>query len=242
MNKSQERQDKTGRAFKGSQRQIQTYVNEYPEILTEEVLQVLPSLTAQQPTIRWVSPLKSEQYVEYHDQGFLTVVKLPELSDKLRRFWPTPGAHWDALATVGFDANPDRTGVILVEAKSYRLEIFGNGCCATEPGRSQIRRSLAETRSWLGVADDTEDWKWMGPLYQYANRLAHLCCLREAGIPAWLVNIYFVHDESERPASCSEWQELLAEAKDELGLTGIDLLKFGATDLFLEPKRGIINP
>ncbi len=231
------RTDEHGRAFKGSQRQIQIYVNRYADELSQSMIDALPTLKALNPRLRWASPLEHECFVEYYDQGFLRAIEHPELTDKLSKFWPSPGAHWDALATVEFGSGPASKGVVIVEAKSYRLEIFGNGCGAREPNRTLIGQSMERTRSWLGVPDDIEDWKWTGPLYQYANRLAHLYFLRQAGIPSWLVNIYFVDDDSERPAGYSEWQELLVEAKDELGLTLIDLLHFGAGDLFLEAKQ-----
>ena len=76
---------------------------------------------------------------------------------------------WDALARVTL-LDSGRTGVLLVEAKSYPQEMYSNGCCASEVSRTQIVKALQQTQRWLAV--DNVDWT--GPLYQSANRLAHL--------------------------------------------------------------------
>jgi len=69
-------------------------------------------------------------------------------------------------------------------------EIYGNGCQAQGASREMIAKALAETKQWCH-ADPTADW--MGPLYQSANRLAHLYFLRERlkrlQRPAWMINL-----------------------------------------------------
>jgi hypothetical protein len=112
MKNNRSRVDQDGRALKGSQRQIQTYVNECQETLTQEVLKALPSLAAQQSKIQWVSPLRSENYVEYYDQGLLQALEHPELTKELNQFWPRKGPHWDALAVVEMADKSTRSGFI----------------------------------------------------------------------------------------------------------------------------------
>jgi hypothetical protein len=73
---------------------------------------------------------------------------------------------------------------------------------------------------------------WTGPLYQFANRLAHLYFLREvARVPAWFVNVCFTSDP-HRPSALQAWEEALQAAKEALGL-GQRSIPYCA-DVFLE--------
>lgn len=56
----QERCDPSGRAFAGSQRQIQLYVNDQPELLS----QAIERAVGQQLALKWVSPLEGYRYRE----------------------------------------------------------------------------------------------------------------------------------------------------------------------------------
>jgi len=70
----------------------------------------------------------------------------------------------------------------------------------------------------------------IGPLYQSANRLAHLYFIRERlKRPAWLVNIYFIDDEIG-PTDLNAWRAELQKVKASLGLSFI--MPF-TVDLFL---------
>lgn len=216
---SRKRCDSTGRAFAGSQRQIQYYVNEQPAILQQAISDALEVLLS----IRWVSPLRSERYREYRDLDFLTAVGLVKSRNELSQFWPRGGPCWDAL---GIDEL--RGGIVLIEAKSHVPEISGNGCGAiADSSVGKIDASLAATKAWLGVTG-AADWK--GDFYQTANRLAHLYFLREIlHIEAWLVNVYF-SDDPHSPTSRTAWAPAIAEVKKCLG---IDNVPFYA-DVFLQ--------
>jgi hypothetical protein len=209
--KRNRRCDANGRAFAGSQRQIQYYVNEAPDKLQEAISNVLsiPS------DIRWVSPLCSDQYREYKDSAFLRAVGLYELRDKLTDFWPSGGPVWDALGVV----QRVGTGVLLLEAKSHVSEISGNGCGAkAETSVKKIEASLNATKHWLGVRQEID---WRGELYQTANRLAHLYFFREVlQRDAWLANVYFTDDRHSR-TSRSEWDEAVSNVKTTLGISEI---------------------
>ncbi|MBW1769003.1 MAG: hypothetical protein JRJ65_18400 [Deltaproteobacteria bacterium] len=118
MIKGPPRVDEHGRAFAGSQRQMQAYVNFRAEELSENILNVLPSLSSLNPSINWVSPLENDKYCEYQDKAFLVAVGLGHLSDALSDFWPKGGPVWDALASVDL---PDNRGVLLVEPRQPLL-------------------------------------------------------------------------------------------------------------------------
>jgi hypothetical protein len=226
------RVDHLGRAYAGSQLQIQIYVNRRSGELSRRIVEALPSLAPLSPRLRWVSPLECQKFSELQDREFLRALGLGHLDGQLRRFWPRGGPVWDALAAVDIESDPARRGVVLVEAKSYPAEIYGAGCQASPRSRKKIEAALRKTKSWLGVPEDID---WTGPLYQSANRLAHLYFFREeVGMPAWLVNAYFVNDP-DSPTIREEWWAALDQVKRELGLTGIAIPD--AAELFLEAKH-----
>lgn len=204
--KKRSRCDSDGRAFAGSQRQIQFYVNEQPKVLQSAI-----STELNVPLrLDWVSPLKSDRYREYRDGAFLAALGLSNRRRDLSRFWPKGGPVWDALAL-----NSDG-GVVLLESKSHVAEIFGNGCGATnERSLSRIDDAMGRTKAWLNVSRQAS---WKGRVYQSANRLSHLHFFREVlGIQAWLVNVYFTADPHS-PTSAEEWEVGMRDVKRALGL------------------------
>jgi hypothetical protein len=74
--------DDSGRAFAGSQRQIQFYVNERPLVLNQAISDAFKTPFS----LRWVSPLESEGYREYWDSAFPKVLGLPQHCKELSRF------------------------------------------------------------------------------------------------------------------------------------------------------------
>jgi hypothetical protein len=205
--------DDHGRAFAGSQRHIQFYVNEQPLVLNQAISDAFKTPFF----LRWVSPLSSDGYREYWDSAFLKALGLSQHCDELNRFWPCGGAHWDALACV-----QNRTGgVLLVEAKSHVPEIFGTGCGAEAASSiKKIEQALAAAQQWLHVSQQPD---WKGPLYQSANRIAHLYFFTEIlRIEAWLVNVYFVDDHSiPTPTSRTMWESGIADVKKSLGIAEV---------------------
>jgi hypothetical protein len=203
--------DASGRAFAGSQRQIQHYVNEQQSVLNGAISAAL----SLQLCITWTSPLRSDRYREYKDSAFLRVLGLDSSRTDLSRFWPRGGPVWDALGIVSGASQ----GVLLLEAKSHVPEISGSGCGAkADLSIKKIEASLAMTKLWLDVGGGAD---WKGELYQTANRLAHLYFFREIlHINAWLVNVYFTADPRS-PTSQSQWDVAVADAKRALGMSRI---------------------
>src|SRR5438067_2271125 len=160
--KDVKRVDANGRAHAGSQKQIQTYVNDNEAELNDAIANALLAYSLDKTRIQWVSPLRGENYAEYQDQEFLEKIGAPLFAKDVQGFWPHRGPCWDALARL------DDDGCILVEAKSHTSEVRGNGCGASGDSLSIIKSSLAQTKAWLGVKPDAD---WLGSLYQSANRL-----------------------------------------------------------------------
>jgi hypothetical protein len=210
--------DPTGRAHAGSQRQIQHYVNHEPRLLEHEIALALNKRIS----LRWVSPLSTELYREYHDTAFLEALDLARHRRALSNFWPNRGPVWDALA---LETLTD--GVVLLEAKSHLAEIRGGGCkAAATTSVQKIDAAMMQTKEWLGI-DQGVDWK--GELYQSANRIAHLHFFRNVlAIPAWLVNVYFL-DDPHSPTARSQWIPGIQDVKKRLGLSNTPF----CADIFL---------
>jgi hypothetical protein len=85
------RTDMTGRAYAGSQRQIQIYVHERISELSHAVGEALQPRKPDESAIRWVSPLAADNYLEYRDQEFLGIIGAGHLAPELRDFWPRVG-------------------------------------------------------------------------------------------------------------------------------------------------------
>ncbi len=65
-----------------------------------------------------------------------------------------------------------------------------------------------------------------GPLYQNANRLAHLCFLESCGVSAWLVHLLFTGDPHS-PTTVKQWREAVLKADAELGIADISIESAG---------------
>src|SRR5437660_1623500 len=108
-----------GWATHGSRLQTQLYVNRQAEMLAGKVLEALPTLAARAPEVEWVAPLEkpsaagAKAFTESLDNPMLAALGLERLAQELRKFWPSRGPVWDALAIIRF---PDgTTGALLAE-------------------------------------------------------------------------------------------------------------------------------
>lgn len=192
---------KQAAGLKGSQKWLQIAVAQAPQAVQPAGL----------PRLEWRSPLGSDDNAEYMDTAFLDRLGLSHLAPALAAFWPVSGPRWDGLARAG-DA------VVLVEAKAHLREALSTPCAASSPAsRAQIAAALGAAKRGLR-ADDRSDW--MRCFYQYANRLAHLWWLRQAGVDAHLVMIGFLNDaESRGPAEAGAWHAIYLAAHHAMGLS-----------------------
>jgi hypothetical protein len=201
----------------GSQLQTQIYVNRRPGELSAVVLAALPSLAARTRLLGWVAPLEPD-YLEPRDDEFLRAIGRSDLARELREFWPPRGPVWDALAVAVL---PDgRPGVVLAEGKGHPAELRSGGTQASAASREHILRAIRWTHDRLGVDADPE--LWLGPLYQLANRVAHVVWLREHGVEAWLVHLLFADDRTNRPFGEDELRAAMHDAHRELLLPDLD--------------------
>jgi hypothetical protein len=159
--------------------------------------------------IEWVSPRKNDEWAEYRDAGFLLKLGLPNLVGALQGFWPKCGPQWDGLGkATGNEA-------VLVEAKAHFGELTSS-CGAGGDSLILVTESLNAAKNWAGASPLSD---WHRPYYQYANRLAHLKFLRDHGVDATLVFVYFCGDDAMRgPSSAHEWKGQLQKAYTHLGI------------------------
>ncbi len=224
---SQRVPQKTGE--RGSLKWVQRLIELNPQLLTDSVRTALNE--APDWTLDWISPRKRDGWAEYRDAGFLLHLDLPKLIPDLKAFWPPGGPQWDAL---GKSSNGD---IILVEAKAHFDELTSQ-CGAGAKSRALIDTALAKTKRSLGAPPDSD---WAQEYYQYANRLAHVTFLRQRGVKAWLVFLYFYGDtEMSGPNSPDEWQTRLKQVREYLGYRG-DPLSHGVIDVFL-PVDALATP
>ncbi len=210
------RTDENGRAFKGSQAQVQMYVNERRAALN---LAITGPLGIDDWELEWVSPLEAKKYREYQDAAFLRAVDQAGRAPELAKLWPKGGPVWDALAIA---RKVSKQGVVLVEAKSYPGEMETK-CGAGKESKPRIRESIAATRRWLGVELAGKQDPWLDSYYQLANRLAHLYFFREIScVPAWLVSLCF-EDDPHRRTDRAAWEKGLADARKALGLADVSI-------------------
>lgn len=186
---------------KGSLRDIQLLVNNYPGIIDKLIKSQFSELANDE--IIWQSPLQTDDFAEYRDNDFIDKIGLDRNEINLNTFWPNGGPQWDALATTTSKA------IILVEAKANIPEIVSSPSGASSPKSIVlIEASLMETKEFLGLKNDVD---WSGTFYQYTNRLAHLYFLRQKHKKAaYLINVYFIGDKSVNgPLTVEEWKGAL---------------------------------
>ena len=184
--------------------------------------------------INWRSPCRDDGYAEYYDQAFLDRLGAGELKMPLEEFWPKSGPRWDGLART-------RDGkLILAEAKAHIEESVDYRSKASPDALFRIEKRLDEAKSAFRANTDA---CWHAPLYQMANRLAHLYYLAEVNKQdAFLVFIDFANaPDVPQPASCEEWQGAVRLAHKCLGLKDSRLARRVAT-IIVDLKHGDDRP
>lgn len=188
----------------------------------------------QNAVIEWLSPRQDDEYAEYYDQAFLGRLGVAELAMSLDEFWPKSGPRWDGLARTT-DGR-----LILVEAKAHIDEAVDFRSKASPNALRRIEEHLDEAKAAFHASKDA---CWHAPLYQMANRLAHLYYL--AGInskDAYLIFIDFANaPDVPEPATCQEWQGAVCLAHKCLGLKDSKLARRAAT-IIVDLKNGNGQP
>lgn len=192
-----------------SEHWLRVAVNEQTTAFDSHVREALGFPTDE--LIEWLSPVASDEYAEYYDQSFLTLLGVDDSKAPLETFWPASGPRWDGLAKTSGGK------VILVEAKAHIAEAVDYGSKAGPTSLELIEESLAKAKSAYRARAEAV---WIKPFYQYANRLAHLYYLRKLlGANAYLLFVCVTDaPDVPAPASAPEWRGALAAIECALGL------------------------
>lgn len=214
---------------RGSLKWIQFLVNDHPELINESLIEA--SGLSPDTSIKWLSPLRPDQFAEYRDRAFLDRLNIRLKKHRLGAFWPRHGPQWDALA------RSDQGETFLIESKAHIGEIQFRGTKASVRSKTLIDASLKTTQSYLRV-DAAIDY-WSKILYQYTNRLAHLYLLRVLNdIPTFMVFLYFVGDkEMDGPSTLNEWKSAIQVIKGVLGLPDHHRLSRYVLDIFIDVSQ-----
>jgi hypothetical protein len=114
----------------GSLRDIQILINEKSYILDNELKKYLKK----DILVKWVSPIKNDDYSEYRDEDFLGVLGIKNnIKIQLKDFWPTRGPQWDALGR--YDDS-----IFIVEAKANIPELRSPPTKATGISKELIKK------------------------------------------------------------------------------------------------------
>jgi hypothetical protein len=130
-------------------REAQVLVNERKDIL-DRALSDASSGKIRGP-IRWLSPLKKDEWAEYRDETFLDRLEVQLPQRALNDFWPALGPQWAGLGIAKDGAR------ILVEAKAHESEVAGDCTATGAVSQLRIRKSLKEVQAHFAV-DASHDW------------------------------------------------------------------------------------
>lgn len=131
-----------GKKDKGSQKWLQTLINEQPTLIASAFRNTAKLSTALD--IEWLSPLQGDNYAEYRDQSFLELLGIGKLPERaLADFWPSRGPVWDGLG------RSEKGDLLLIEAKSHIPGIVSTSCGAGGVSKKRIDASLQETKDFL---------------------------------------------------------------------------------------------
>jgi hypothetical protein len=202
------RVDEHGRAYRGSQLQVQLYTNLHEVELQSALRKRLSGLDAE---LHWRAPVPRDRYREPSDGRFLRLVGLQDLQSKMAEFWPRGGPVWDGVGVLGETA---RDGLVLLEGKSYPAEAESSWRAKDPESRRKIRAAIEATRIALSDTGDADPW--LNRYYQVANRLAWLRWLQAHEIPTSLVFLHFVDDVRHIPTSEKKWNEHVESLQDVL--------------------------
>ena len=140
-------------------------------------------------------------------------------------FWPArknKAQNWDGIFRIG-------SKWFFVEAKAYTDEMQTPYRKKHDNSERIITRSFQGAIDWLKADKSGEQWL-RSPYYQLANRLAYCHFLRNHGIEAYIVDLFFLNGyekpersrnrikESKSVCSVKEWEKAIKTELKDLGL------------------------
>lgn len=196
----------------GSEDHLRRYLAEQPTTLDKRAATVLG---VKAESIEWLDfPTTPTGDREFRALEFLRDTKDAHVLEPWSSFWPTRGKSqtWDLIGRSGGTW-------LLVEAKASWPEFVTTRCKATGDGLAKINKALRAVKNDLGV---NRWFDWTASYYQHANRLAALSFLRQNGVRATLLGVYFTGDRfpdgTPCPGTRREWEALIEARRLTMGL------------------------
>jgi len=198
----------------GSEWHLLRYLGYHRDALSEQLREAIPQFDG----AKFLDlPFRSKPQRLNRESEFqgLEFIQSPSVLAAWKSFWPTSGNAmcWDAIAVA---PSPKGQRFFLFEAKAHEDELRST-CGACPESRAVIDNAFSFTRTKAGTKGAGD---WGAPYYQYCNRLAALCFLREHGIDAHLVFLYFTGENYETwkcPRTADEWTPSLAAVDSHVG-------------------------
>lgn len=178
-----------------------------------------PGCYSQSPQVPGRRPRPRRLDRELTAIDFLPPDELARVAGGWAEYWPQTGTppNWDAVAQIELGGTPHW---LLVEAKSHLREVI-SFCGAQGPALDTILAAFASTIQHVGSHTQPNDW--LGPYYQFCNRLAVLSFLLQHDVPAKLLFIYFLGDvfpagrQPPLPNESQGWMPLLQAMENHVG-------------------------
>jgi hypothetical protein len=83
--------DDAGRAYKGSQLQVQLYTNRRQPQLAAEIVRSIPAAATCETLVAWLAPLEVNKFIELRDGASIEAFGLASYVSDLKAFWPRSG-------------------------------------------------------------------------------------------------------------------------------------------------------
>ena len=153
-----------------------------------------------------------------------------QLKDSWKRYWPSNknAQNWDAICKIDEEW-------ILIEAKAHKGEIISDSS-ASEKSKQFISARFDKIKAKYGITSKDD---WNKTYYQKANRILFLDYLTENKIQAKLLFVYFKNGYKKGGkqmgvTSITEWQNLLKEQDDYLGISNNRMIKDKIYNLIMD--------
>lgn len=196
---------------------------------------ILTELNYRDKNIEWIDfKFDAKQFIP--DQEYVGIEFLKSLKDystiesKWKSFWPNKNKsqNWDAIGKIGDEW-------LLVEAKAHAEEINSN-THASVKSKKKIQDKFKELHLKLSINTSND---WTQNYYQKANRILFLDFLKQNGINAKLVFIYFLNGYKQNGIQqgiekVKEWQRVIDEQDNYLGISGNKMLKSMIINVFVD--------
>lgn len=216
--------------WKGSQQRCLLITSMGKEKLQEILLKIIGEETVEKLGIKF------PEKFEYYPKGFINPTEIQldkraigvggstDYCARLNKWWLKKNAKtptWDLVCNAKIGGRP---GLILVEAKAHRGELFSSAdklkAKEGSKNRKSIIKALDEVYGQYGYKLQYKEF------YQMSNRIAWSIKLASIGIPVVLIYLGFINTEEMKTSitskdtlitSSEQWRDMVIECSEKIG-------------------------